>query len=317
MKLDIQIRNLHQEMSDEPPTMQYRHSDEDYWRDVANHVKKLNGNIVDESGVIVSYGRGNTPGICHVDDAAYFDSSAQRQTTPGQLRGEESLNKMIQIDEDLGLKTMVENTQYKVTPVDPKVAQFVDPASIGYLPPLKDCDLDRLKGFVKLHQDIFVTGLQVVGDKPEVPMEIAFEPAGPGDDQAISLGDTGMTVKPIDTAPDRQGKNPCEEIYTDGDRRVYALADFEDRGGGVKGHVYQAQVESPVDDRYPVIKFQNGNPAIYGINGHTNETILAILIHRMEYLDSIFPSDENKEGLDHLKKAKEAFETRANRLESK
>lgn len=317
MKLDIQIRNLHHEMSDEPATMQYRHSNEDYWRDVANHVKKLNGNIVDESGTIVSYGRGNSPGICHVDDVAYFDSSAPQQTIPGQLRGEESLSKVIQIDEDLALKAMAENTHYVKTPVDPKVAQFVDPATIGYLPPLKDEEMDKLKGFVKLHQDIFVTGLQVVSDKPDVSMEIAFEPAEPGDPHVLSLGELQQTIKLTNNTfrwPDKLVAAKEESIYSDRDRIVFALEDTENRGGGIKGHCYQSLVSGRGIVERSVIQFQNGNPDVFGINGHTNETILSILIHRMEYLDSIFPSDENKEGLKHMKLAKEAFEARAKRL---
>jgi hypothetical protein len=108
-----------------------------------------------------------------------------------------------------------------------------------------------------------------------------------------------------------------ELIYSDGERLVFALEDAENRGGGIKGHCYQSLVSgSGVFDRCE-IQFQNGNPAVFGINGHTNETILAILIHRMEYLDSIYPCDENKEGLEHLKKTKEAFEARSKRLESK
>jgi hypothetical protein len=50
------------------------------------------------------------------------------------------------------------------------------------------------------------------------------------------------------------------------------------------------------------------------VNGLTNEVLLAILIHRTEALDAQYPCDENKEGIEHMKKALEAFNKRtANR----
>lgn len=101
-------------------------------------------------------------------------------------------------------------------------------------------------------------------------------------------------------------------IYSDGERFVQAVPDREDRKGGTMGHHYKLIT---CDDPEPKhLYFQNGNPKQFHVNGHTNETILSILIHRMEYLDSLFPCDENKEGLEHLRAAKLAFEARAKRL---
>lgn len=68
------------------------------------------------------------------------------------------------------------------------------------------------------------------------------------------------------------------------------------------------------DDYFCTIEFQNGPVATEGINGLTNEVLLAILIHRTETLDAQYPCDENKEAIEHMKKALEAFNKRtANR----
>lgn len=58
------------------------------------------------------------------------------------------------------------------------------------------------------------------------------------------------------------------------------------------------------------IHFQDGPTLIDGVNGATNESLLKILIHRTQYLDSIFPSDQNKQAIASLESALAAFNAR-------
>lgn len=59
-----------------------------------------------------------------------------------------------------------------------------------------------------------------------------------------------------------------------------------------------------------LIGFQNGNTLDYGVNGVTNEALLAILIHRTKSLNEKFPCKENEDAIEHMEKALEAFENR-------
>lgn len=58
------------------------------------------------------------------------------------------------------------------------------------------------------------------------------------------------------------------------------------------------------------VSFQDGPVPECGVNGVTNEALLAVLIHRTEHLDSLFPCDENKIAIDHMKSALAAFDRR-------
>jgi hypothetical protein len=51
------------------------------------------------------------------------------------------------------------------------------------------------------------------------------------------------------------------------------------------------------------LSFQKGPVKEVGINGIQNEPLIAILIHRLEYLDSQFPCDDNKEAIAHMYEA--------------
>lgn len=61
------------------------------------------------------------------------------------------------------------------------------------------------------------------------------------------------------------------------------------------------------------LKFQNGAPSVNGVNGLTNETLLAILIHRTKVLDAQFPCIENHYALEHMEQALAMFEVRTAR----
>lgn len=58
------------------------------------------------------------------------------------------------------------------------------------------------------------------------------------------------------------------------------------------------------------INFQAGPVPQNGVNGLTNEALLAILIHRTCTLDSMYPCDENKVAIDHMTKALSSLEDR-------
>lgn len=67
----------------------------------------------------------------------------------------------------------------------------------------------------------------------------------------------------------------------------------------VAGHLYQVLAgEGSV-----TISFQRGGVADNGVNGVTNEALLAVLIHRTKHLDGKFPCDENKRAIQHLEEA--------------
>lgn len=77
------------------------------------------------------------------------------------------------------------------------------------------------------------------------------------------------------------------------------------------GHFYAVNAGSNQHS----IAFQNGAVKLVGVNGLTNESLLAILIHRTEKLDAAFPSEDNKAAIASMKQALESFNKRtANRL---
>jgi hypothetical protein len=70
---------------------------------------------------------------------------------------------------------------------------------------------------------------------------------------------------------------------------VYVLA-FED--GGDLGHEYQ--IEHAHVGCITTLSFQSGPIPSAGVNGVTNESLLAVLAHRLRFLDDKFPCEENK-----------------------
>lgn len=89
---------------------------------------------------------------------------------------------------------------------------------------------------------------------------------------------------------------------------VNAISSLSD-GTNVEGHEYQvlAGVKSTS------ISFQRGAVATNGVNGMTNEALLAILIHRTKFLDSKFGCDENKRAIGHMEEALVNLEVRTAR----
>lgn len=85
---------------------------------------------------------------------------------------------------------------------------------------------------------------------------------------------------------------------------------------GAPGHFYNVNIGS---EEFPVcfpIDFQHGPVKANGVNGLTNEALLAILIHRTGILDEAFPCEENKAALVHMRTALALFESRTkNRID--
>lgn len=80
-------------------------------------------------------------------------------------------------------------------------------------------------------------------------------------------------------------------------------------GTVVEGHEYQVTTWAKTTN----ISFQRGGVAANGVNGLTNEALLAILIHRTKYLDSTFPCEENKRAIQHMEEALVNLEVRTAR----
>jgi hypothetical protein len=89
---------------------------------------------------------------------------------------------------------------------------------------------------------------------------------------------------------------------------VNAFSSLAD-GTNVEGHEYQ--VIAGAKSTY--ISFQRGGVADNGVNGLTNEALLAVLIHRTKFLDSKFGCDENKRAIDHMEEALVNLEVRSAR----
>lgn len=99
------------------------------------------------------------------------------------------------------------------------------------------------------------------------------------------------------------------QIYQDGNGLTVHAFDHvkEDLG-----HFYNVILEKQT----AYIAFQNGPVPIHGVNGVTNESLLAILIHRTNVINEQFPCEENKTALDHMQKALESFNARTkNRIQ--
>lgn len=73
------------------------------------------------------------------------------------------------------------------------------------------------------------------------------------------------------------------------------------------GHKYA--VHGPAGE-LAFIKFQDGPVKDNGVNGLTNEALLAIVTHRLSVLNGEFPCRENEDAIDHVDLALEALEAR-------
>lgn len=88
-------------------------------------------------------------------------------------------------------------------------------------------------------------------------------------------------------------------IYTDHNGvAVNAISKTHD-GQDVEGHLYQVLSGSKVQE----IAFQLGPVKDAGVNGATNESLLAALIHRLQFLNGKFPCRENSLAITKMQEA--------------
>ena len=89
---------------------------------------------------------------------------------------------------------------------------------------------------------------------------------------------------------------------------VNAISRLAD-GTDVEGHLYNVQAGT----QFTKVEFQRGGVVDNGVNGLTNEALLAILIHRTKFLDSKFGCDENRRAIQHMEEALVNLEVRSAR----
>lgn len=89
---------------------------------------------------------------------------------------------------------------------------------------------------------------------------------------------------------------------------VNAISRLHD-GKDVEGHYYQIIAGS----KNSSIEFQIGGVADNGVNGITNEALLAILIHRTRFLNGKFHCSENDRAIQHMEEALVNLEARTAR----
>jgi hypothetical protein len=94
-------------------------------------------------------------------------------------------------------------------------------------------------------------------------------------------------------------------IYTDMNG-VYTNAIHEAEGKPTQGHLYVTTAGTDVQ----TTRFQMGPVKEHGVNGTTNEHLIAILIDRIGFLNTQFASPHNEKALGHLQMALAALEAR-------
>lgn len=75
------------------------------------------------------------------------------------------------------------------------------------------------------------------------------------------------------------------------------------------GHHYRADLNEG-EGSVEWLEFQRGPVPENGHNGWTNEAVIAVLIHRIEHLNSLFPCRENSLAITKLQEAKLWLEER-------
>lgn len=89
---------------------------------------------------------------------------------------------------------------------------------------------------------------------------------------------------------------------------VNAISRLAD-GTDVEGHVYQVLAGPHASQ----IDFQRGPVLVNGVNGLTNEALLAVLIHRTQFLNGKFHCEENDAAIHYMKQALINLEVRTAR----
>ena len=90
---------------------------------------------------------------------------------------------------------------------------------------------------------------------------------------------------------------------------------------GIPTYTYNLVKEYDGKPGYQFIKdlsFQIGDPRVFGVNGVTNEALLAIMIHRLQGFQNNPASNcsENQEAINHMELAMEALHSRTHRIQA-
>lgn len=90
--------------------------------------------------------------------------------------------------------------------------------------------------------------------------------------------------------------------------KVIAL---DERGPGGANHLYQIIKDGPDVAPLTIIKFQKGGVQEQGVNGISNEALLAIVADRLQgFMDGPYPSEETGEALNSVLHALSCLEKR-------
>lgn len=93
---------------------------------------------------------------------------------------------------------------------------------------------------------------------------------------------------------------------------VYVNAISSRWGSDTEGHLYQLTAGTAQSE----LSFQQGTVPEVGHNGTTNEAVLAVVIHRLKFLNGKFPCRENALAITKLEEAKMWLDERTrNRVE--
>lgn len=95
-------------------------------------------------------------------------------------------------------------------------------------------------------------------------------------------------------------------IHTDHNGVYVNAISRTSEGKDVEGHLYQIVAGVHVSS----LEFQNGPIKEAGVNGITNKALLAILAHRIAYLNGKFPCRENSIALTKIQEAAHWLEHR-------
>lgn len=99
-------------------------------------------------------------------------------------------------------------------------------------------------------------------------------------------------------------------IHTDKNNVYVNAISMDGEGYSIGGHLYQITAGNKTTE----LMFQHGGVVENGVNGITNESLLAVLANRIEFLNSKFPCEENITALENITLAQAALESRTAKL---
>ena len=100
-----------------------------------------------------------------------------------------------------------------------------------------------------------------------------------------------------------------EKLHTDVNGVCVYTQTKNAAGIDTRGHVYHIghETSTSIDTN---IQFQYGPIKEAGVSGITSESLLVVLLDRTLILDSRFPCPENKQAIEYMQKALDAFNAR-------